>query len=98
MGRHGKLKVKVSGAEEYVLVEIADDGPEIPREVKSRVFEPFFTTKEVGGGTGLGLDIVLRVVAGHGGEIRVDSEPGATNFKVKLPVDGLRRASDEDGG
>jgi signal transduction histidine kinase len=98
MGGQGKLKVKVTSDEEYVLVEIADDGPGIPREIKNRVFEPFFTTKEVGEGTGLGLDIVRRVVAGHGGEIRVDSKPGATSFKVQLPVDGPRRASDEDGG
>jgi signal transduction histidine kinase len=98
MGGHGKLKVKASGDEEHVLVEIADDGPGIPREIKNRVFEPFFTTKEVGEGTGLGLDIVRRIVAGHGGEIRVDSEPGATSFKVKLPVDRPRKASDEDGG
>ena len=98
MSGHGKLKIKVSGDGEYVLVEIIDDGPGIPREIKNRIFEPFFTTKEVGEGTGLGLDIVRRVVAGHRGEIRVDSEPGATSFKVKLPVDGPRRASDEDGG
>ncbi len=98
MGGQGKLKVKVSSDEKYVLVEIADDGPGIPREIKNRVFEPFFTTKEVGEGTGLGLDIVRRIVAGHGGEIRVDSEPGATSFKVKLPIDRPRRASNEDGG
>jgi signal transduction histidine kinase len=92
MDGHGKLKVKTSGDEEYVLVEISDDGPGIPREVKNRVFEPFFTTKGVGEGTGLGLDIVRRIVAGHGGEIRVDSEPGETSFKVRLPVGGPRRA------
>ena len=97
MGGHGKLKVKVSGDEEYVLVEIADDGPGIPREVKNRIFEPFFTTKGVGEGTGLGLDIVRRIVAGHGGEIRVDSGPGQTSFKVRLPVDGPRRGPEEDG-
>ena len=92
MGGQGKLKVKTSGDGEYVLVEIADDGPGIPREVQGRVFEPFFTTKGVGEGTGLGLDIVRRIVAGHGGEIRVDSEPGETSFKVRLPVAGPRRA------
>ena len=73
-------------------MEISDDGPGIPRGVQGRVFEPFFTTKGVGEGTGLGLDIVRRIVAGHGGEIRVDSEPGETSFKVRLPVAGPRRA------
>jgi signal transduction histidine kinase len=72
------------------LVEITDDGPGIPREVKDRIFEPFFTTKDVGEGTGLGLDIVRRIVAGHGGEIRVDSKPGETTFKVSLPINGPR--------
>ncbi len=70
-----------------VVVEIVDDGPGIPREAQVHVFEPFYTTKEVGAGTGLGLDIVRRVVAGHGGEISVQSEPGETCFTVRLPVD-----------
>ena len=91
MGRHGKLKVKTSRDDGYVLVEITDDGPGIPREVKNRIFEPFFTTKGLGEDTGLGLDIVRRTVVGHGGEIRVDSVPGETNFKIRLPVDGPRR-------
>ncbi len=90
MEGHGKLKVKTSWEENYVLVEIIDDGPGIPREVKDRIFEPFFTTKDVGEGTGLGLDIVRRVVVGHGGEIRVDSMPGETTFKVRLPINGSR--------
>jgi signal transduction histidine kinase len=86
----GKLKVKTSRDEDQVLVEITDDGPGIPREVKNRIFEPFFTTKGVGEGTGLGLDIVRRIVAGHGGEIRVDSQPGETTFEVRLPINGPR--------
>jgi nitrogen-specific signal transduction histidine kinase len=69
---------------------------------QSRVFEPYFTTKGVGEGTSLGLDIIRRIVAGHGGEIRVDSTPGETSFKVRLPIDGPRRGQDdednEDGG
>ena len=101
---HGKLKVKTSRDDGHVLVEISDDGPGIPREIRNRIFEPFFTTKGVGEGTGLGLDIVRRIVVGHGGEIRVDSVPGETSFKVRLPVDGPRRgpidANDKagDGG
>jgi signal transduction histidine kinase len=55
--------------------------------VRDRVFEPFFTTKPVGEGTGLGLDIVRRVVSGHGGKISLRSEPGETTFRVQLPMD-----------
>jgi signal transduction histidine kinase len=91
MRGHGSLKVKTSRDDRHVLVEISDDGPGIPREAKNRIFEPFFTTKGVGEGTGLGLDIVRRIVAGHGGEIRVDSAPGETTFRVRLPIDGPRR-------
>jgi signal transduction histidine kinase len=90
MNGQGKLKVKTSRDDGHVLVEIADDGPGISREIKNRIFEPFFTTKGVGEGTGLGLDIVRRIVAGHGGEIRVDSVPRETRFKVRLPIDGPR--------
>ena len=89
----GSITVRAFGGGDWVAVEIADDGPGIPREAQGRVFEPFFTTKEVGAGTGLGLDVVRRVVAGHGGEISLRSEPGETRFKVRLPV-----SSTEDGG
>ena len=53
MSGHGKLKAKTFGDGNFVIVEIVDDGPGIPREAKSRVFEPFFTTKGMGKGTGL---------------------------------------------
>lgn len=99
MNGQGKLKVKTSHDDGYVLVEISDNGPGIPREAKNRIFEPFFTTKGVGEGTGLGLDIVRRIIAGHGGEIRVDSAPGKTSFKVRLPVEGPRKGpGDANGG
>ncbi len=97
MHGQGKLKVKTSRDEENVFVEISDDGPGIPREAKKRIFEPFFTTKGVGEGTGLGLDIVQRIVSGHGGEVRVDSSPGETVFKVRLPINGPRREQNNNG-
>jgi signal transduction histidine kinase len=68
-----------------VLIEIADNGPGIPPEVQARMFEPFYTTKPFGEGTGLGLDIVQRIVDAHKGSIRVESEAGRTAFQVRLP-------------
>jgi len=82
---HGTITIRAFQDGDCVVVEIADDGPGIPRKARGRVFDPFFTTKEVGAGTGLGLDIVRRVVAGHGGEVSVDSKPGQTRFTVRLP-------------
>ncbi|GGK73257.1 histidine kinase [Planomonospora parontospora subsp. parontospora] len=69
------------------LVEICDTGPGVPEELRERIFEPFFTTKPAGAGTGLGLDISFRIVAGrHGGDLRVESAPGDTRFQVRLPA------------
>jgi signal transduction histidine kinase len=87
LGGHGTITVRTRADGDRLAVEIADDGPGIPAEKLSRVFEPFFTTKEVGKGTGLGLDIAWRIVVGrHGGEIRLESEPGDTRFTILLPV------------
>ena len=82
----GELRVRTARELDRVLVEIRDDGPGIAPDVLPHVFEPFFTTKGVGEGTGLGLDIVARIVRNHHGEIRVDSKPGETRFQVYLPI------------
>ena len=79
------LEIKTSDEPQYVCVEITDSGNGIPKEVQGRIFEPFFTTKGVGEGTGLGLDIVQRIVRQHKGMIRVNSVPGRTTFQVRLP-------------
>ena len=71
---------------EFVLVEFADNGAGIPADVQGRIFDPFFTTKPVGEGTGLGLDIVQRIIRTHQGLVRVESRPGRTVFQVRLPV------------
>lgn len=70
----------------FVMVEVADNGPGIPADILSRIFEPFFTTKAVGKGTGLGLDIAYRIVQQHHGAIEVQSNPGQTRFIVRLPI------------
>jgi signal transduction histidine kinase len=87
MDGEGTLTVHTGREDECLLVDIVDTGPGIPDEVRPRIFEPFFTTKPVGEGTGLGLDISYRIViTKHHGDIRVDSRPGHTMFRVVLPI------------
>jgi signal transduction histidine kinase len=88
MQGQGKLLVRAALENDYVVVEIGDTGPGIPPEVQSRIFEPFFTTKGVGEGTGLGLDVVHRIVKKMHGEISVKSVPGDTRFQVRIPIKG----------
>lgn len=84
----GVLRVRTgAGADDGVLVEISDTGSGMPQEVVARAFEAFYTTKEVGKGTGLGLDIAQRIVVErHGGTIEIESEPGDTLIRVRLPA------------
>jgi signal transduction histidine kinase len=87
VGKGGRVQVRTVPGQNAVRVEIEDDGPGIPAEILNRIWEPFYTTKDVGKGTGLGLDIVRRIVVQqHGGDVRVDSAPGRTVFEVRLPV------------
>lgn len=89
MGDTGTLTIRTRRDDEYATVQIADTGPGIPDENKDRIFEPFFTTKPIGHGTGLGLDIAWRIVVNkHRGYLKVTSEPGATTFTVRLPLEG----------
>jgi signal transduction histidine kinase len=81
-------EIEIRAAEELgrIVVSIVADGPGIARGIQARIFDPFFTTKPVGEGTGLGLDIVRRLVQRQNGEIEVESRPGRTTFRVSLPV------------
>ncbi len=90
MGEAGTLRLRTwREADSCVVVEIGDTGPGIPPAIQGRIFEPFFTTKGVGAGSGLGLDIVHRIVVQtHHGDIRLLSQPGDTRFQVRLPLDG----------
>ena len=88
VGGRGHIAVGAYRRGDLVVVEIADDGPGISREIQNRIFEPFFTTKQIGEGTGLGLDIVRRIVVAHGGEVAFDTKPGETRFAVRLPLKG----------
>jgi signal transduction histidine kinase len=87
MDGQGTLTVTTRRVDDLMEVEIADTGPGIPADVQSRVFEPFFTTKPVGQGTGLGLDISWRIVVNrHHGDLSVESRPGDTRFRVRIPL------------
>jgi signal transduction histidine kinase len=86
MNGNGELRIRTARELDRVLVEIADNGSGIPPEMLDHIFEPFFTTKGIGKGTGLGLETARRIVREHGGEITVESAPGATSFQVRLPL------------
>ncbi|MEJ3744593.1 ATP-binding protein [Actinomycetes bacterium KLBMP 9797] len=87
MGERGTLTIRTERDGDHVVVSMHDTGGGIAPEIRPRIFEPFFTTKPVGEGTGLGLDISYRIVVNkHSGDIRVDSRPGDTTFRVYLPV------------
>lgn len=82
----GRVEVSATRDHQRVAVRVIDNGPGIPTGVRERIFEPFFTTKPVGHGTGLGLDIVRRLVSHNDADIDVESQPGRTEFKVSLPI------------
>jgi signal transduction histidine kinase len=84
----GRLEISTKHSGDIVQVFVTDDGPGIEPEIKSRIFDPFFTTKEIGKGTGLGLDVVSRIVRQHRGSIEVESGDGKTTFAVCFPVNG----------
>jgi signal transduction histidine kinase len=84
----GKITVTAKKEFDWIVVRVADDGPGVPADIRDRIFDPFFTTKPVGEGTGMGLDIVRRLVFQQRGEIDFQSEPGRTEFRVAIPVLG----------
>jgi signal transduction histidine kinase len=83
----GKLEVSTWTEPDWLVVSIGDHGSGIPAEVLPRIFEPFFTTKPQGSGTGLGLEIVHRIVTQKfSGKLDVQSQPGDTRFIIRLPI------------
>ena len=90
---HGHIRLKTWEEEtpatptprHFLCISIADDGAGIPLESQAHIFDPFYTTKPVGVGTGLGLGIVHRIVEQYGGTVTFSSEPGSTEFRVRLP-------------
>lgn len=88
VNKKGQLTIRTERDREFVQVTIIDDGPGIPENIRSQIFDPFFTTKEIGKGTGLGLDVVSRIVQQHRGSVKVNSRPGCTEFIVCFLIDG----------
>jgi len=86
MENQGTLRIDAKQQDSWVTVSIADSGKGIAPEILPKIFEPFFTTKPAGEGSGLGLDIVRKIIEKHQGRIDVDSVPGQTVFRVSLPI------------
>jgi C4-dicarboxylate-specific signal transduction histidine kinase len=85
-GRPGKVEVRAEQQGERVVLTVEDDGAGMPPDVLRRVFEPFFTTRPFGTGTGLGLAFSRGLIAGLGGELRLDSAVGrGTRAVIALP-------------
>ena len=90
MQHKGTLSIGLRRDGNWARVSIGDSGCGIPEAIRGRIFDAFFTTKRAGEGTGLGLDIVRKIVEKHGGQIAVDSEVGrGTTFTVSLPIEGV---------
>jgi signal transduction histidine kinase len=84
----GKLKISSFQKNGRIVTTIQDAGPGIPQEYLSKIFDPFFTTKDQGKGTGLGLNIVHRLIENYGGSISVESIVGlGTTFTITFPFD-----------
>ncbi len=87
MKNTGQLTIAIKNMNEQISVSITDSGEGIPQEIQKKIFQPFFTTKPAGEGSGLGLDIVRRIVKKHDGAISLESEVGkGTTFTITLPV------------
>ncbi|MGB0563574.1 MAG: ATP-binding protein, partial [Spirulinaceae cyanobacterium] len=96
MENKGVLTIAVTQQPAHLAVSITDSGPGIPPEIQAQMFTPFFTTKPPGEGSGLGLDIVRRIVDKHQGEITVASRPGQTTFTILLPLANSETPSEPD--
>ncbi len=86
MENRGVITIDLAQEEQQVKIGITDSGKGITSEVMPKIFEPFFTTKPPGEGSGMGLNIVKKIVEKHHGQITVESQPGRTEFTVYLPI------------
>lgn len=89
--KNGEITIETTCDNRNVNVKIIDNGSGIQPEILSRIFDPFFTTKKVGEGTGIGLDLVNRIIKHHNGEIKVNSRPGRTEFAISIPKPEIKK-------
>jgi signal transduction histidine kinase len=82
----GAVVIGLASHDDMVVVRVIDNGAGMTADVQKKIFDAFYTTKPVGQGTGVGLEIVKRIVTKHHGVISVESEPGRTEFTVTLPA------------
>ena len=87
MDNQGTLIIDVTQVEGQAQISITDSGCGIPPEIQEKIFKPFFTTKPAGEGSGLGLDIIKKIIDKHSGKITVESQPGRTTFNVFIPLE-----------
>jgi len=86
MDNKGTLTIEIQQQNHQAKISITDSGKGIPPEIQAKIFQPFFTTKPAGEGSGLGLDIVKKIIDKHQGQIDVASIPGQTTFTILLPM------------
>lgn len=90
--KKGHLQIRTKTAGNFVYVYVQDNGHGISEEHLNRIFEPFFTTKGIGKGTGLGLDVAMKIIKQHNGQLKATSKPGETIFEVCLPKNHKQEA------
>jgi CheY-like chemotaxis protein len=97
-GVAGHIRIRTRQADREIVIEVEDDGPGIPEDVRTKIWDPFWTTKEEGEGIGLGLAVVHGIVADHGGSISLEPvlATGA-RFVIRLPVGAESHASHTSG-
>ncbi len=84
--RHGTITLRLAESPLGHLLEVADDGPGVPEEVRGRLFEPYVTSRQVGEGMGLGLAISKKILLDHGGDLELaETSPAGTTFRMLLP-------------
>jgi signal transduction histidine kinase len=91
-GPSGRVKITARSSDGIHIIDVWDDGPGVPAELRGRIFDPFFTTKEVGKGTGLGLTMARAMIERHRGTLALVDSPKGTLFRIELPSErGAKR-------